>query len=81
VVQGRAGGDVLPGFADHDGELAFVVELGLGGGVDGDGVEGAGEGVAGFGKDDGVGGDLQLGGIVSWVFRKNGGSLTFASSA
>jgi hypothetical protein len=46
--------------AGDDGQFAFVVEHALGGGVDGDHVQRAGEGVRWLGEDDGVGGDLEL---------------------
>ena len=44
VERGGVGGDVLGILADHDGELAFVVEF-FGDGVDVDVLVGAGEGV------------------------------------
>lgn len=52
--------DVFPRFADHDGEFAFVVELGLAVGVDGDGGVGAGEGGRGLHEDGWVGGDGEV---------------------
>lgn len=51
VGHGVGLGDVLGVAADDDGQLALVVERGLGGGVDGDGVVGAGEGVRRLGED------------------------------
>ena len=67
VVESGCFGDVLARLANDDRQLAFVVELRAGVGGDGNGVERPGEGVAGLGEDDGVGGDLELWGGEEWL--------------
>lgn len=63
VGEGVGFGDVFGVAADDEGEFAFVVELRLGVFVDGDVVEGAGDGVWGLGEDGGVGWYLELEGV------------------